>query len=361
MPFQCNRYEAQDVLCGLDTVDLIALEPRPGFCFRERWLRKLIWKDMTRQLVYVNPGLQPVRLAKEYDLFIAVCQNMWDLLYINAVHGWRDHCRTSVLWLDELYVAGLARCKYWLPALAQFDHIALGHESSVAALSRILGRKCHWVPTGVEVTNFNPYPNAPDRVIDALSIGRRFEGIHDALRKATARQRIFYVYDTLTGTSIKGRDYSQHREMLANMMKRSKFFMVGPGMMGEAEVGGEQIVGLRFYEGTAAGAVLIGQSPNCPTFQTLFGWPDVVIEMHPDGSDTLDVIRDLMAEPDRMRAISRRNAFEAAHRHDWVYRWKHIYELAGLSPTPAMKSREQCLHALAELTAEEEVSAAPLS
>ena len=140
------------------------------------------------------------------------------------------------------------------------------------------------------MTNFNPYPNAPDRVIDALSIGRRFEGIHDALRKATARQRIFYVYDTLTGPSIKVRDYSQHREMLANIMKRSKFFVVGPGMMGEAEVGGEQIVGLRFYEGTAAGAVLIGQSPNCPAFQTLFGWPDVVIEMHPDGSDALEVL-----------------------------------------------------------------------
>jgi len=352
MPFQCQRYEAQDVLCGLDTVDLIALEPRPGFCFRERWLRRLIWKDMTRQLVYVNPGLRPVRLAKEYDLFIAVCQNMWDLLYVNAVHRWRDHCRTSVLWLDELYVAGLAQHKYWLPALAQFDHIALGQESSVAAVSRILGRKCHWVPTAVDVTRFNPYPNPPDRVIDVLSIGRRCEGIHDALRKATARRRIFYVYDTFIGTSIAVRDCSQHREMLANMMKRSKFFMVGPGMMGEAEIGGEPIVGLRFYEGTVAGTVLIGQSPNCPAFQTLFGWPDVVVAMHPDGSDILEVLRDLMAEPDRMRAISRRNAFEAAHRHDWVYRWKHIYEIAGLSPTPAMESRQQCLHALAELTAE---------
>src|SRR5437762_5151892 len=65
MPFQCNRYEAQDVLCGLDTVDLLALEPGPGFCFRERWLRKLIWKDMTRQLVYANPGLRPVQLTKD--------------------------------------------------------------------------------------------------------------------------------------------------------------------------------------------------------------------------------------------------------------------------------------------------------
>jgi glycosyl transferase family 1 len=309
----------------------------------------------------VNPGLRPVRLVKEYDLFIAVCQNMWDLLYVNAVHGWRDHCSTSVLWLDELYLTSLARCKYWLPALAQFDHIALGQKSSAAALSQILGRKCHWVPTAVEVTRFNPYPNPPDRVIDALSIGRRFDGIHDALRKATAGQRIFYVYDTLIGTSVKVRDCSQHREMLANMMKRSKFFAVGPGMIGEVEVAAEPIVSLRFYEGTAAGAVLIGQSPNCPAFQTLFEWPDVVIEMHPDGSDTLDVLRDLMADPGRMRAISRRNAFEAAHRHDWVYRWKQIYELAGLSPTPAMKSREQRLHALAELTAKQELSAALLS
>jgi hypothetical protein len=352
MPFQCSRYEAQDVLCGLDTVDLIELEPRPGFCFRERWLRKLVWRDITRQLVYANPGLRAVRIVKEYDLFIAVCQNVWDLLYVNAVQGWKDHCRTSVCWLDELYVAALGRYKYWLPALAQFDHIVLGHESSAAELSRILGRKCHWVPTAVEVTHFNPYPNPPERVIDVLSIGRRFEGIHDALRKTPARQHSFYVYDTLIGTSIKVRDCSQHREMLANMIKRSKFFVVGPGMMGEAEVGTESIVGLRYYEGTAAGAVLIGQSPDCSAFRTLFGWPDVVIEMHPDGSNALEVLRDLMAEPDRMRAISRRNAFEAAHRHDWVYRWKQIYELAGLSPTPAMESRERCLHALAELTAE---------
>ena len=351
MPFQCNRYEAQDVLCGLDTVDLIALEPRPGFCFREQWLRKLIWKDMTRQLVHVNPGLRPIRLTNEYDLFIAVCENIWDLLYVNAVHGWRDHCRTSVLWLDELYVASLSRYKYWLPALADFDHIAIGHQSSVAALSRILGRKCHWIPTAVDVTRFNPYPNPPSRAIDVLSIGRRFEGIHDALRKATAELRIFYVYDTLIGHSIEVRDPFQHREMLANMIKRCRFFSVGPGMLGEAEVGGEPIVGLRYYEGTAAGAVLIGQSPNCAAFHTLFGWPDVVIEMHPDGSDTLKVLRDLTSEPGRIRAISRRNACEAAHRHDWVYRWKQIYEIAGLSPTPAMESREQCLHALAESAA----------
>jgi len=352
MPFQCNRYEAQDVLCALDTVDLIPLEPGPGFSFREPWLRRLVWKDVSRQLVHLNPGLRPVRLAREYDLFIAVCQNTWDLLYVNAVRGWRDHCKTSVLWLDELYVAGLARYKYWLPALARFDHIALGHESSAAELSRILGRKCHWVPSAVEVTHFNPYPNFPDRAIDAVSVGRRFEGIHDALRNAAARQGLFYLYDTLIGTSIKVRDYSQHREMLANTLKRSKFFVVGPGMMGEAAVAAEPIVGLRFYEGTAAGAVLIGQAPDCPAFRTLFGWPNVVIEMHPDGSDTLEILRNLMAEPDRMRTISRRNAFEAAHRHDWVYRWKQIYELAGLSPTPAMESRVRCLHSLAELTAE---------
>jgi hypothetical protein len=67
-------------------------------CFRELWLRKLIW-NMTRQLVYVNPA-SANSTCQEYDLFIAVCQNMWDLLYVNAVRL-EDRCRTSVQ-LDEL-------------------------------------------------------------------------------------------------------------------------------------------------------------------------------------------------------------------------------------------------------------------
>ena len=106
MPFQCYRYEAQDVLCELDDVDLVEMAPRAGFRVTERWLRRALWKDVSRQIAYLNPGLKPVRLTREYDVFVAVCENWWDRLYINAVQGWKENCRTSVLWLDWKLLGG---------------------------------------------------------------------------------------------------------------------------------------------------------------------------------------------------------------------------------------------------------------
>ncbi len=85
--YQCSLYEAQDVLCEIDDVDLLRLEPGHGFRFRESWHRRLTYRDVSNTLVYLNPGLKPVRLTQDYDLFVAVCQNHWDLLYMNAVDG----------------------------------------------------------------------------------------------------------------------------------------------------------------------------------------------------------------------------------------------------------------------------------
>jgi len=73
-----------------------------------------------------------------------------------------------------------------------------------------------------------------------------------------------------------------------------------------------------------------------------------VIEIQTDGSDVLDVIGTLQAEPERLQAISQRNAGEALLRHDWAYRWKEILQVVGLEPLPAMADRERRLRELAE-------------
>ena len=72
MAFEAANYEAEDVFTEADHVDLFPLEPGLGFRFRERCQRRLLWRDVTRTLASVNPGLRPVRLRKEYDLFLGV-------------------------------------------------------------------------------------------------------------------------------------------------------------------------------------------------------------------------------------------------------------------------------------------------
>lgn len=349
MAFQCGHLEAQDVLAECDDVDLINLEAEPAFPRKLRWLRRLMYRDVSRRLAFVNPGLKRVRLTKDYDLLVVMCQGYWDFLYVNAVDGWRDRCKTSILWIDELYAADLPLFKYWLPSLRRFDHIVVGMHGTAVPLGEALGRPCHYVPGGVDALRFTPYPDPPDRVVDVYSVGRRVEGIHQALLKLATGDQIFYLYDTLQTGVSQAPDHRQHRDLYANTARRSRFFMVAPGKVDAPEqTRGQVEVGFRYYEGSAAGAVLIGQAPDCQPFREMFDWPDAVVPVKPDGSDVAHVLSELAGQPERIREIGRRNAQGALLRHDWSYRWRRILEIVGLPPAPRMDGREKTLKRLAE-------------
>jgi hypothetical protein len=81
----------------------------------------------------------------------------------------------------------------------------------------------------------------------------------------------------------------------------------------------------------------------------MFDWENAVIEVQPDGSDITEALSRLLAEPDLVAKISRTNAAEAMLRHDWIYRWKQILNIAGLDCHQAMEDREKRLRGLADL------------
>jgi hypothetical protein len=348
--FQCGLYEAQDVLTETNDVDMYDLHAGWGFRFKDRWQRRLLFRGVSPSLVYFNPGLQRIRLSRDYDLFIAVCQNAWDLLYVNAVDGWKERCKVSVCWLGEVWAADIPSHRDLLRGLRRFDYVFVNSQGTVGPLSDFLQRQCHPLPTGIDTLRFSPLPNPPDRSIDVYSIGRRWEGVHQALLRAVSERQLFYVYDSYQAmATMEPIDHKQHRELFANVAKRSKYFLVSPGKMNRPEeTHGQVEIGYRYFEGAAAGAVMIGQAADCEAFRELFPWPDAVIEIRPDGSDTLDVLADLDSDPVRVSAISRRNATESLLRHDWVHRWKEIFQISGIEPSPAMAAREQRLKSLAK-------------
>jgi spore maturation protein CgeB len=347
--FLSGHYEAQDVLQEVDDVDLICLEPGPSYEFQERWQRRLLFHDFSRRLIFQNPGLRKVRLTQEYDLFLAVCQYTHDFIHINAIEGWEDHCKVSVCWIDELWAADIPQFEYWIHALKRFDYVFVSCRGTVETLSKAIDKPCHWLPGAVDTLRFSPYPNAPSRVVDVYSIGRRCEGIHKELSRAAENRSIFYLHDTFGGSLSDVYDYKQHRNLFANVAKRSKYFMVAPGKVNVSdETQGQEEIGHRYCEGAAAGAVMIGQAPNTDSFFKMFPWPDAVITIQPDGSDVMDVIARLDNAPELIYATSQRNATEALLRHDWVYRWKELLQVAGLDPLPAMTIRERRLRELAD-------------
>src|SRR2546426_439578 len=210
--FRTGSYEGEDVLVDCDDVDVIHLEASRGFAFGEKVLRRLVYHDVSRRLVSFNPGIRPVRLTREYELFMLVCPFLQDVWYANAIQGWRDHCRTSICWIDEFWIKNVQQLQYWLPVLSRFDYVILGIPGAGKALGNAIGRPCHEILAGVDTVRFSPYPNPPARLIDVYSVGRRLEGIHRSLLKSAAKE-IFYIHDTLDGVADSEiRDYAQHRD-----------------------------------------------------------------------------------------------------------------------------------------------------
>jgi Glycosyl transferases group 1 len=348
--YRCVNYEAQDVLVENANVDLVHLDMSWGKWFKELSLRRPLYHDISGKLIFGNPGLKKVRLTADYDLFIVLCDVWTDIPYINAIQRWRDRCKISICWIDEMWAAAIPRYKHWLHALGQFDYVFIGCKDSVSVLSQAIKRPCYWLPRAVDAFRFSPLPNTPDRVIDVYSIGRRREGIHRELLRAAEQRELFYVFDTFTSdpAAAEVTDYRQHRNLFANMAKRSQCFMVAPAKMDAlSEIRGQIEVGSRYFEGAAAGTVMIGEAADCAAYRDLFGWPEAVVQISPDGSDLTAILSDLNANPERIAAIGRRNAKEALLRHDWIYRWNEMFRVAGIEPSPRMVARERRLKAMA--------------
>jgi hypothetical protein len=349
----CSNYEFEDVICAVDDVDLFSLKPGKAHEARRWLLRRLIWKPGARQLTpYLNPGLQPVVIERDYELFTYVCMNPADLIYLSAIKGWKERCRKKICFMGEFYAGWLKEYGFHLGLLKDFDHVVLCFSGSVGAVQSAVGKPCHHVPLGVDAFRFSPFPNPPVRCVDVYSMGRRVEAMHEALLKLAAQRDCFYIYDTIPGPLVQPRNHRQHRDLVANCARRSRFFVTYPAKVDAAdETRGQSEVGARFYEGAAAGAVLLGKAPTVPAFAKEFHWPDAVMDIGSTEQDLHAILASLRKDPERFERTSRLNAVEALRRFDWSYRWRELLGIVGIQPRSQLLERQRQLQQLADSAA----------
>ena len=339
--FRCPHFEFEDLICEIDSAELLAPEVDPA-SRRSSFATRLAYHAP----VFLNPGIPTVSAKRQYDILFTICGYPQDLVMFNAVGNLREACRTSVCLLDELWVKDIVKNRHFLRILAKFDVIMLYYSQTVKPLSEIIERRCVFLPPGVDAVTFCPNPDPPERVIDVYSIGRRSEITHQSLLNMVRKSGLFYLHDSMAGSQAI--NSKQHRALFANLAKRSRYFIVNPGKMDEQDEKGRQMeAGNRYFEGAAAGAIMVGERPDNEVFEKLFDWPHAVTHLAYD-SDAIDVvIKDLDADPERQDRIRRTGVAQALMRHDWVYRWEAILETVGLQPMPGALERKDRLRKLA--------------
>jgi hypothetical protein len=252
-----------------------------------------------------------------------------------------------VCFVDEIWGKGLTSRKSELRVLSRFDHVFVGTQGSVESLAELTGRTCTYLPASVDAVALCPYPGSATRVIDMYWMGRRSAPTHQALLELARRERWFYLYDTLEQCNVP--DPRAHRRHLAELLQRTRYFFAYTGKVNATEqTGGQQEIGSRYFEGAAAGTVMIGEPPVTPWFDKLFGWDDAVVRLPYDSTDPRVLRAVLDLDPSRERAIRNTNVVESLRRHDHVYRWAEVLRRVGLVETQEMVLRRTRLRELAE-------------
>jgi hypothetical protein len=340
--FRCPHYEFEDIIREIDSAVLLAPELDPSTT-RSTFATRLAYHTP----VTLNPGIRRIQAKTSYDIFFSICGYPQDLLMVNAVSNVRDICRKSVCLVDEIWLKDMLRHRHFLQILAKFDVVMLYYSQTVKLLSEQIGRRCFFLPPGIDATLFCPYPNPPKRVIDVCSIGRRSEITHQRLLRMVSKSGLFYLYDSIGGSQAI--NSKEHRALLASVAKRSRYFIVNPGKIDEPHRRGSQIeTGNRYFEGAASGAIMVGERPRNEEFERLFDWPEAVIQLPYDSCDIDTVIKDLDGDPERQDIIRRTGVVQALKRHDWVYRWEAVLKTIGLEPMQGVLERKASLRKLEE-------------
>jgi hypothetical protein len=347
-------YEFEDVIADVTGADRIDVDHEAALERSRRGYKLALLATRSQSLALrLTPRPSTVHLARDYELFLPAFNHPHELYALQTVPDWRARCRKAACFVNEVWVHTLP--EYLLELLNRFDHVFIGTQHGVEDVARVVGRPCSYLPAAVDVLRFAPGRPTP-RCIDVCNIGRRSETTHEALLGLARTRRIFYYYDTVAagaGKDHKQRTFhveqhDQHRLLLAALLQRSCYYIVNRSRINEPEYTGdrEEISG-RFYEGAAAGAVMLGEAPRTAEFQRQFGWPDAVIPMPFDCADVGARLAELARDPRRLAEIQRNNVHHAALQHDWVYRLRTIFQTVGLPVTDAMQLRERCLRSIA--------------
>ncbi|MEL7029733.1 MAG: glycosyltransferase [Pseudomonadota bacterium] len=344
-------YEFEDSIIELENVDVIAptddVKGFPEINLRHKVERVVhhATNNWGLSSSVARMSLKKHVVKDEYDLFLAVLPQPTMMLYLQSVRGIHEKCRVAACYIPETWITHLNENPGILNWLKNFNRLFVSTVSSVDFVSNLTGIPCEFLPFGVDALLFSNDAENTERPVRAYNLGRRDPAQHEALLDYAAHNGVFYDYDTGIGRNSFS-THKEHRMRYANLLRSCRYFVCNRANLDEAwKTGGAEEIGHRFFEGAAAGAIMLGEAGRDALARSGLDWPDVLVDAPMGGSAIRDVVRTLDADPDRRREISLRNMVNTVSRHDWVFRWEAMLKALGLRQPASLGSRKALLQA----------------
>lgn len=286
----------------------------------------------------LDPAPDPRHRA---DLLVIMANDLHDLALATCVEDWHHLGDVVMVCIAEISDRHLRIYGDVVQRIARHvDHVFIG--TSIVPQEHFRRGRVATTGSILPLADVLRFPSRAhrEREIDVLHFGRRNPVQHRFLREWADETGGFYLYDT--GTLPTVWDLDDHRSNFVNVATRSRVIVTNHARFDEGTTTRfDRILGTRFVEAAAAGAVLCGERPflDDPAFTGLVDdLPIVALPFHARelSSELTDLLADRCAS-DEVGRVARRIALE---RLDFAHQWERMMSQAGLPVAEGIIERQ---------------------
>jgi hypothetical protein len=207
----------------------------------------------------------------------------------------------------------------------RLEHLFLSSSQAAAALGLLVkSTKCHWIPEGITPGDYF-LAFTPERDIDVLQLGRRFDRYHRMIEPGLRKRGKKYLYEQVSGTVV----FPTRLDYVEGLM-RTKISICAPLSVSHPErAGGIETMTVRYLQSMLSRCLIVGHAPA--EMIQLFGY-NPLIEI--DYNNAAEQLLDLLDHPDEHQELIEKNYHFVREHHTWQSRWEQIKSiLHGEAPT----------------------------
>ncbi len=246
-----------------------------------------------------HAGMASFRLEPEpppgvrYDLMIMFANDLWQVAKLEGLRHFPRIGATQVLVQAEIWRGDLFHPVFEPMArgvLDQFDVLYTQLEPTVEPLQAHLRASVRFLPLAVDVPAFSG--RVGPRPVAVTCLGRRDPAQHRAIADWAEASGRWYFFDATGPGHLTS--YREHLNQNGQLLQRSTAWVANLAKYDDqSRTLGDREVGLRFYEGLAAGCAMLGDFPSSREFERSFaGLPGLIpmtlgAEQVPDALDRL--------------------------------------------------------------------------
>ncbi len=262
-------------------------------------------------------------------LFLVCIYSLQSVQWLKQIRHWRKRFDKVALYIFDAYEAFEPR-PAWRDRISSFhrtinqiDHIFIGLRGGIDSYTNRFKPPVTFVPLAADVLQFGSCSGS--RCITVNGYGRQQASRELALSQSfntAGSGRLFYHTSHTEFGRI--RDYRAHRRLFWQLLASSQILLAEDPLVANKPAGKTpfpfSFVGQRWFEGLAAGCVIVGSRPSCSEASHLLDWEDATITPPADEAEFIPFLDTLLADHQRMQSIRLRNHMEALSRHDWRHR-----------------------------------------